>query len=234
VAAIGTRPALLLLAGLAAFSVLYFPDYIHVAIITPFVLVPLAGLAHRARTALPALATAPGRVAVAAAWLAVAALVARKATTNVQLARNYHPVRVESAFGTLDAPAYYDEVTRELQRLVPTGAERPARLFAYPADAWLYLALPADNPTRFALLRPRYSTPEQIEEARAALLADPQARVVVNLFLTAPDDPMLPWLRANYVDAAGLGPANAQGVHLYRLFVPRGAAGSQDADPASR
>ncbi len=50
----------------------------------------------------------------------------------------------------------------DLQSQLVTGRDAPPRLFAYPSDAWLYLALPADNPTPFCLLS-GYSTPQQFD-----------------------------------------------------------------------
>ena len=90
------------------------------------------------------------------------------------------------------------------------------RLFAYPTDAWLYLALPADNPTPFALLRPVYNTPTQFITAMHRLLMDPQAGVVVNMFAVKPHDPFLAFLTKQYREVTPL-------VMAFRLFVPREA-----------
>ena len=216
------RAALFLLAVLTACSVFYFPDHIHVATIAPFSLVVLAGLAYRLGAALVAIQ----RPAIAAAWrigcVLVALAVLVKGAQNLTDARERNPVRVPSAFGTLATTEQGARILRDLQdRLVPGPNGRP-RLFGYPADAWLYLALPADNPTPFCLLQTGYNTPEQFDTAIARLRADPSAFISVNWLLLGPADPIMALIGREYEQVAGLGPEHPPfGLHGLYLYARR-------------
>ena len=78
----------------------------------------------------------------------------------------------------------------ELVRATVAGRIAPPRIFAYPTAAWIYLMLPADNPTPFCLLLPRYNTPEQFETAKGHLERDPQAFVFL-MSHAKPNDPFV-------------------------------------------
>src|SRR5262249_57674990 len=97
---------------------------------------------------------------VRVAWAAGLALVLVKGWTNVRQAWADNPVRYDTAFGKLAGFDLRAATMRDLREKVREGPA-PPRIFAYPTDAWVYLALPADNPTPFALLRPVYYTTEQ-------------------------------------------------------------------------
>jgi 4-amino-4-deoxy-L-arabinose transferase-like glycosyltransferase len=206
------RALLLLLALLATASILYFPDYVHVVFVTPFVLVVLAGLVYRARPRHP---SRPVRFGLGIAWAVLLALLAVKGARNARLLREANPVRFETAFGTLAGSEWQAALLRDLRVRLPSDRGATLRLFAYPTDAWLYLALPADNPTPFALLRPVYNTPAQIETALERLRQDPPAGVVVNTLYPKQSDPVLGFLREHYRD---VGPVGAPG--FFRLFAP--------------
>jgi len=230
------RAALFLLAVLTAFSVFYFPDHIHVATIACFSLIVLAGLAQRIGASLVALR----RPVVTAAWrlgvalVAVAVLV--KGAQNLTDARELTPLRVASGFGTLAVTGTSARILRDLQDRLGAGPTRP-RLFAYPADAWLYLAVPADNPTPFCLLRKGYNTPEQIEVAIARLREDPDAFVSVNWLLLPQDDPIMDLVRREYDLVGGAGPAQPplglQGLYLFARRA-RPSDGRPQTPPAGR
>jgi hypothetical protein len=206
------RALVLLLALLAVASILYFPDYVHVQFVTPFALVVLADLLYRARPAHPA---RWARFGLGIAWTVVLSLLVAKAARNVRLLWQANPVRFETAFGTLAGAEWQAAVLRNLRARQPGDATTP-HLFAYPTDAWLYLALPADNPTPFALLRPVYNTSEQIETALDRLRHDQRASVVVNTLYVKRHDPVLDFLVEHYRD---VGPIGAPG--FFRLFTPR-------------
>src|SRR5262245_20492921 len=99
------RAAVLLLALLALSSILYWPAFIHVAFVTPFVLVVLAGMVYRARTALPLLRTPPAAVGLALVWLFAGGTFLAKARANLGRIRMENPVRFATAFGTLGGGA---------------------------------------------------------------------------------------------------------------------------------
>lgn len=213
------RASLFLLAVLTACSVFYFPDYIHVATIAPFSLVVLAGLAHRFGAALVAIQRSAVTAAWRLGWVLVAAAVLAKGARNLTDARALNPVRVPSAFGTLATSETSARILRDLQDRLPPGPDGRPRLFAYPADAWLYLAMPADNPTPFCLLKTGYNTPGQFDTAIARLREDPSAFISVNWLLTSPGDPIMALIGREYEPVAGIGPAHPtfglHGLHLY-------------------
>ncbi len=216
------RASLLLLAVLTACSVFYFPDYIHVATIAPFSLVVLAGLAHRIGSALVAIRRPVFVAAGRLGCVLVAVAVAAKGARNLAEARGRDPVLVPSAFGTLATSELGAHILRDVQdRLVAGRNERP-RLFAYPADAWLYLATPADDPTPFSLLKTGYNTPAQFDTAIARLRADPRAFISVNWLLLGPHDPIMDLIGREYEKVGGLGPARPPlGLHGLYLYARR-------------
>jgi hypothetical protein len=213
--------ALLLLAVFTACSVFYFPDYIHVATIAPFPLVILAGLAQQVGGVLVAVGHPAEAVTVfwRLAQAAVAAAVLLKGAGNLVDARERHPVRAPSAFGTLATNERNARVLRELQEWFAAHQRGRPRLFAYPADAWLYLALPADNPTPFCLLLKGYNTPKQFETAIALLRAEPTAFVSLSWLMLRPGDPINAFLDAEYERLGGFGepqgPYALQQTYLY-------------------
>jgi hypothetical protein len=212
------RAALFLLAAFTAGSVFYFPDYIHVATIAPFSLIVVAGLAQRLGTAIVALR----RPVLTAAWrlgqVLVAAAVVMKGAANITGAWARSPVLVPSAFGTLALSEDSASTLRDLQSQLVTGRDAPPRLFAYPSDAWLYLALPADNPTPFCLLQAGYNTPEQFATAIARLRADPDAFVLVRWLLLGKGDPIQELLDHEYKVVRGIGTPGKFGLRGLNLY----------------
>ena len=212
------RLAVLLLALSAVGSIAYFPDIVHVAFALPYVLVVIAGMVYRARTVLVGVDRPAGRVAMRVAFAALLAVVLVKGATNARLAWAENPLLFDTAYGTLAANSLQAETVRDLrERLRPTVAA-PARLFSYPTDAWLYLALPADNPTPFALLRPVYNTPAQFQQAIAHLERDPEALVLLNTLWVKADDPFVAYLAKEWREVAGIGPPVILGQPIYRLY----------------
>lgn len=149
---VGLRTAFWLLALLMCASIFYLPDFIHVSFILPFLFLPAASLLHDLRRA-PVWsrwhpARALGTVAVAAAVVAVAA----QAAFNVQRAYARAPVRFATAFGELRGDANVRSLFEAVSRHLVREADGRARIYSYPDDAWLYLALPGDNAMRFSVL----------------------------------------------------------------------------------
>jgi len=220
------RAALLLLALSAVAAISYFPDYVHIAFALPFVLIVLAGLVYRARTALVAFDRPAARTTMRLVATAAVLLVLWKGWTNVGLAWQANPVLFETAYGTLANSAFSAGVVRDLREKLHVDDAAPPRIFSYPTDAWLYLAVPADNPTPFALLRPVYNTPEQFQEAIDRLERDPKALVLVNSLFAKADDPFMTYLNKGWRPIAPIGPGVIYGEPLYHLYerTPSGAS----------
>ena len=212
------RLLVLLLAISSVGAILYFPDIVHVAFILPSVLVVLAGMVFRIRSWLLR-GDAPAMRAIRyAVWVLALAGMVGKAWINTRTAWQEVPVQFETAFGTLAGASLQAETIRDLAAKVPRADGVTPRVFSYPTDAWIYLALPADNPTRFALLRPGYNTPQQLQEAMDYLDHDPAAMVIVNGFAVKHDDPFFAQLKTHWYEIAGIGPPVFLGLPLYTLY----------------
>ena len=212
------RLLVLLLALSAVGAIMYFPDIVHIAFVLPYVLVVLAGMIFRLRTWSARSGTPVARTVMRVAWAAALALVLGKAWSNARMAWADNPVRYETAFGTLAGFDLQAETIRDLRRKVRWDGTVPPRIFAYPTDAWVYLTLPADDPTPFALLRPVYNTPEQFQSAIDRLEQDPRALVFVNGFTMKADDPFFVYLQSRWRVVAGVGPPVFMGDPLYKLY----------------
>jgi hypothetical protein len=183
------RACCLLLAVMMSLSICYLPDYIHVAFIAPFGLIVAARLVYQLRTLpvwrFPILNLVP---ALGFAFVLLAS--GRKGWANMQYAWSLAPERFDSAVGTLYGDASSRQLLRAVQQVLQLSPSQRKTLYSYPADAWLYLAAPADNPSPFAVLVPRYNSPEQFQETIAALQARPPDCVVVNVGMRQ-EDPVL-------------------------------------------
>ena len=209
------RVCLWLLAALMALAVSYLPDFIHVSFALPFLLIPGAVLLHTLRCAplwdrLPA-----GRLAVTAGiWLCALALAA-KAVTNVTAAYAAAPARFETGFGVIRGDAEMERLFRAVRSRLVREPDGSSLLYSYPDDSWLYLALPAEDATRFSLLAPPMFPSEDIQEAIAALRARRPGTVVLLLPFS--------WVPVG----RDVGAAIAEGydavedVGQYRIFVRR-------------
>lgn len=213
--------ALLLLAFSGVAAITYYPEFIHVAYVAPFALVVVAGMVYRVRSAFGFIETPAAQWIVGLGWAVALALVLAKAESNVRLAWRENPVLYESAFGRLAGAEWEPRLLHDLRQQLAVDGAAPPRLFIYPAPAFLYLALPADNPTPFDLLLPVLNTPEQIQMAIQRLEHDPQALVLLNSLVNAtPDDPFVAWLSARWRDVGVVGPWVVHDTPVYRLFAP--------------
>src|SRR5262249_1901830 len=196
-----------------------------------FALIVLAGMIHRVRAAfLPS--ERPGTRVVAHVGLAVVlAIVLVKSWVNFKLAGQDNPVLYDNAFGRLAARDVQRDPIRDLRDFLHVDATAPPRVFAYPTDAWIYLALPADNPTAFSLLRPVYNTPEQIQQAIDQVERDPNAMILLNVLFAKPGDPFVDYVNAHWHDVAGIGPRIILGRPLYPLYAPNANSWRRGAPP---
>jgi hypothetical protein len=166
------RLAVVALAAFTIAGVIYNPDAIHAAFVLPVLLLPGLSLLHDLRTS-PRFtrSRALQGLAQVAVWGMVAMLVARGAT-NVERARAAAPMRWESrGFGPLETDPGMRELYEVVDRHLAVEPDGRRLLYSIPADAWLYLALDADNATRFDVLVPGLFPDRWVEEVAAVIRA---------------------------------------------------------------
>jgi hypothetical protein len=218
------RACLCLLAVLMGLSVWYLPDFIHVSFVLPFLLIPGAMLLHRLRSARFWDRVPAGRYTVtAAAWLFTLAVAARSAA-NVVSAQAAAPVRLETAFGTLREDAFVEQLFRAVQSHLVREPEGRSLLYSFPNDAWLYLALPADNVTPYSLLAAPMFPPEDFQRAIEILRARRAGTVLLldPLTLGRPGKAIRAAIEAGYDEVEKVGP--------YRIYVRRETRASAAAE----
>jgi hypothetical protein len=185
------RLVLCLLALCMGISILYYPDFIHVAFVAPFGLIVAASLVHRLlRSEIwrrsPVLAPAPA-IALVALLIAVGV----QAQRNLALAWRSAPEKFDSAMGWLRGSAADRDLLQGVRQLMSGAAPHERTLLSYPPEPWLFLAVPADNPMPFSLLHPGYNSPEQFGAAVAALEQRPPNYLVVTVPGFRREDPVL-------------------------------------------
>lgn len=179
------RVALCLLALLMAASVWYLPDFIHVAFVMPYLLIPAATVVFRLRTLAVWTRWPLGRHAVAAGLAVLAAVLLARGATNRAAAFAAAPVAWQTAFGPIRGTAGMQRLFEAIAQRLQPEADGRARLYLYPNDAWLFLTLPAENVTPFSSLVPvmfpasDFDTAVRIIAARSAGTAAVFAPVMV-------------------------------------------------------
>jgi hypothetical protein len=144
-------------------AVAYFPDFIHVAFVTPVFFVLGAAALERL---LPG-ETSWGRAAGFAVAAAIALALGVKLYANAQAYAREFPIVRRTAFGNV-AYAHprelwlLDRVDRELDE---TGDRQ---LFFYPVTS-LYLTADARNPTRHQFLLAGFNTPQHFHEVEEGI-----------------------------------------------------------------
>ncbi len=185
---------LLVMGASAVASIAYLPDFIHIAFITPLLLVPAAGLLEAAAARGPRV----GGAALAALLLGALAV---QLAGNAARARRDFPFEHDTAFGrvafaTREEVAFVDRV-RALVRDVPGHW-----LFVAPIHTQLYLTTGASNPTRHQFVLPDYLGEEETRRLLATLEGRQLPYVVACEFAVRPGDPVQAWLRERYTPLA--------------------------------
>jgi len=210
------RLTVLVLSGLTAIaSILYYPDYIHLAFISPVFLVAAADAAE---WALGALGTRPRLADVVATATAVVllAMLGVHMRRHLLLQRAAFPFSLETAFGRVDYRTAADRALSETLRAMVAAQPSPI-LFTYPAAVEPYLTAGARNPTRFQLLMPRVNPPEHTAEVLAALERERVELVVMAPLAVKTDDPIRRYVDAHY-DFVDVG--ELPSIWLYRRRAP--------------
>ncbi len=220
------RACLWLLGVFMAASVLYLPDFIHVSFVMPFLLIPGGSLLRAVRTARVWSQDPAGRRILTIGMWAFAVAVAGHAVANLAYARAVAPRRFETAFGVLRAEPNVERLYHAAHRHLVREPDGRALLYSYPDDAWLYLALPADNATRFSVLVAGFFPDAYLEEVLATLRARRPGTVVLALAFS-PE-------QMRRVVAEGYDVA--EDTWAYRIFVRRPSPGRTGggADPPGR
>jgi hypothetical protein len=180
---------LLVFALASMVSILYFPDFIHIAFIAPAFYVAVAENVEAATRLLGAPA---GRVASAMVALLAAAGIGGHLARNMERAWAACPWRARTRFGVVqfctEPELRLYEAVRRLTEATP-GVE----LLVHPAFSHLYLTTGARNPTRYTWYASTFAFPD--------LLADVETRQppYAVLFLDASiADPVAAYVRRAY------------------------------------
>jgi hypothetical protein len=188
---------LMLFCACAIFSILYFPDSIHIALIAPIFVVTWVAALEYALRLLPARVHGVLGTAVAAVVLLSGGLALHRQLIAL---RAQFPIIYQSAFGPValatDAqpqPEFWDQ----LRALLDAGPSR--FLYSYPIAGYSFLLSGAQNPTRFALIVPGPYTPQdQVAEILRDLAAKRVPYVVAAPGVRAADDPIAAFIRQHY------------------------------------
>jgi hypothetical protein len=192
---------LTLLCGAALLSILYYPDSIHLAFVTPLFLVAWADAIERGARLLPAAVARPLAGGLAAAVLLAGGV---QLALTLRTARARHHVACETSFGRVDRPGACPPLWAQVRQLV---AETPSRaLYVYPMAMYLHLLSGAHNPVRFAFIAPGYTAADQLDEIVATLAARRPPYVVVNHHFARATDRVARFLREHYQPAPELPP----------------------------
>lgn len=189
------RLALVVLGGFSVLSVVYNPDFIHLAFIAPLFLIAAADVTERL---IDRLGKRLARLGSLVLSLFLGVLLAGHLAANRERAWRMYPVAFETRFGRLDLR---DRRPLELAERVDKLLDRaPSReIFCYPGYPALYLMTDSRNPIPFQLLRADYNRPEQIDSVLATLEARrvPLA-VTIPKMVPGGDDRVLRWINEHY------------------------------------
>jgi diacylglycerol kinase len=187
---------LLVLAVFGACAIAFtmsFPDYTHLAMIMPIVLIVAVELL------VSALRTVSRRGRVAETVLGLALIVA----CTVQLQRNYagalahYPILYDTAFGRLPF-ATSDEIDN-VERVKAAIEQSPDRdLFCYPGFSAMYLMTGARNPTRHEAIAPKYQSDEEIQGLIETLERKRVGHILLVKPFIKPDDPVAAYIARHY------------------------------------
>jgi len=187
--------AALVLAGTASVSVLYYPDFIHLAFMAPLYL-PLAAegaqaAVDAARNRWPGRGTARGAALVTAVLLV---LLAVQLGLNARRFRAEYARAVDTPFGRV--AVRHPSVAEQVEMTLAVVRERgTTELFAYPIYPLLFLTTGTDNPSRHDILMERLNRPDDYREVTDVL--DTRRETLVHLtpsMVARRGDPLLEWL----------------------------------------
>jgi hypothetical protein len=216
---------LMLFCAFSIFSIVYFPDSIHIAFIAPVFVVTSATMLEWALRWLPVGAHRPLAGAIAAAILLSGGVTLYRKLTDLRAA---FPVVYQSAFGQIaygfNSPE--PQIWDQLRALLDAGPSR--FVYFYPIPGHNYLISGAQNPTRFSLVVPGpYTPPDQIQEIVRDLADKRVPYVVAPPSVAKAGDPIAAFIREHYEPTTE--PQPLARVLWRRKDQPADAGGSDDS-----
>jgi hypothetical protein len=209
---------LIAFAGTSIASILYFPDFIHIAFIAPVFLVAIAESAEWAVRRLPMRAPLLRAVGALAAAALLVACVLRLDHNLVRL-REANRFSRSSAFGRVDFNREEDALLYDRVKELMQGTSS-RYLYCYPIIAHLYLMLDVENPTAHGFFVPGYSGPDLVQEVIDSLNTTRPPYIVFFSAFGRADDPVASWIRAHYEP---IGKEGSVGWAIYRQKAELGA-----------
>jgi hypothetical protein len=191
------RLLLLIVFGVSSVvSILYYPDFIHIAFIAPVFLIALAESAEWVVRSMQA----PRLVLRASYVLAAATLLLESAVhlqSNLERKRNGYQISRSTAFGRVDFHSGRDARLYDLMKERMRGTWS-RYMFCYPLIADLYLMLDAENPSAVGFLFPGRTGPDLVQEALDALAAKRPPYILFIPEWGGEGDPVGSWIKEHY------------------------------------
>ena len=187
--------AVLVLGGASIVSIIYSPDFIHLAFIAPVMLIAAALALDDCFVALAQRRWEPA-ASFAISVLLLSAL-ATQLTRNWQRVWTEYPTPYLTPFGRVDLRDA--EMVRQFDVVRRLAAASPTReALAYPGLPMVYLVTGTDNPTPFQLLGPAYNGLPTVQAAIDTLERRRVPLVLIVEPFVQPDDPMVRYVREHY------------------------------------
>lgn len=193
-------------------SILYFPDFIHIAFIAGAFFITVAETCEWLVTRMQAPLMIRRTAAAAFAGILLFACGTRL-QANLARVRADYPFERHTNFGTivlataLEADLY--DVLSELMQGVPSRV-----LYCYPVIAHLYLMTATHNPTPYGFMNPILMGPDMIQHVLDLLKASRPPYMVAVKHLIRNDDPVFAYIQSAYEPIGGTGPSAG---YIYRL-----------------
>ncbi len=187
--------ALVVVGVLSTVSILYNPDFIHIAFVAPVLLVAAAEGCDWVLSWIPfaVLSRAAGWVVA----LALAGFLLRQASDNTARSHREYPRAHETAFGRVDFAAAWEPALVDTVRTL-LGQAGSNELFCYPLLASPYLTTGARNPTPFHVLTAQQSPPGHLQQALSILKNRPPPYIIAAPLFLRPDDPIAQLIDERY------------------------------------
>jgi hypothetical protein len=226
---------LLVIAVFSVLSILYNPDYVHLAFIMPVVVVLAADGVQACLDATGRYGAVIG-LALAGELIAASGIELRQ---NLVRARGDFPISRETAFGRVDLTYGEAAVVERMRRLLNVTQNR--ELFIYPGWPALALLTGARNPTRHDLIFPKYQSDEEMRGVMQAI-ARRRPRYVLLMWYVPARDPIRTYVERYYrckrgrmlcvLDRRASGRRKQRAAPRASLDAPRAMRYSLDGCPA--